>query len=53
MLLIAAILLTNFIIVPLIDLCLNERVRLYVKIALYLIVLAWAIFIMFFAKVPV
>jgi hypothetical protein len=44
---IIVILLVHFILVPLIDLCLNERVRVPVKIAVYLVTFAWVIYTLF------
>ena len=48
MVLIIIILLASYIVAPLVDLCLNERTRVPVKIAVYLITLAyvlWALFV--------
>jgi hypothetical protein len=46
MLLIIVILLTAYIVVPIIDLTLNERIRVPVKIAVYLIALAYVVFVL-------
>jgi hypothetical protein len=50
MLLIVIILLVAYIAVPLIDLSLNERVRIPVKIVIYLLTLLWVLYVMFFTK---
>ena len=46
MLLIVVILLVSFIVTPLIDLVLNERVRVIFKIVVYLLTLAWVLYIL-------
>jgi hypothetical protein len=51
MLQIIVILLVNFILIELIDLCLNERVRVPVKIAVYLITFVWVIYTLFVGRV--
>jgi hypothetical protein len=51
MLQIIVILLVQFILVPLIDLCLNERVRIPVKIAVYLVTFVWVIYTLFVGRV--
>jgi hypothetical protein len=50
-LLIIVILLVAYIVTPLIDLTLNERVRFFVKIAVYLLTLLWVIYTLFVSKV--
>jgi hypothetical protein len=50
MLLIVVILLVAFILTPLIDLCLNERVRIPVKIGVYLLVLIYVLWVLFAGK---
>jgi hypothetical protein len=47
MLQIVVILLVAYIVAPLIDLCFNERVRLPIKIAVYLITFAWIVYTLF------
>ena len=51
MLQIIIILLVAYILVPLIDLTMNERVRVPVKIAVYLITFAWIIYTLFVGRV--
>jgi hypothetical protein len=53
MLLIVVILLVAYILVPLIDLVLNERVRLPVKIAVYAISFVWIVYVLFTGKMVV
>lgn len=50
MILIIVILLTAYIIVPLIDLMLNERVRIPVKIAVYVLTLVYVLFVLITGK---
>lgn len=50
MLQIIVILLVAYILVPLVDLCLNERVRIPVKIAVFLVTFAWVIYALFVGK---
>ena len=51
MLQITVILLVAYVLVPLIDLCLNERVRIPVKIAVYLVALVWVVYTLFVGRV--
>lgn len=51
MLQIIVILLVNYILIELIDLCLNERVRVPVKIAVYLVTFVWVIWTLFAGRV--
>lgn len=51
MLQIIVILLVAYILVELIDLCLNERVRVPVKIGVYLITFVWVIYSLFAGRV--
>lgn len=51
MFLIIAILFVAFILVPLIDLILNERVRIPVKIAVYLLAAIYIIYMMFLGRI--
>jgi hypothetical protein len=51
MLQIVVILLVAYILIPLVDLCLNERVRIPVKIAVYLITFVWVIYTFFVGRV--
>lgn len=50
MLLVVIILLVAYILVPLIDLTLNERVRFPVKIAVYVITLVYVLYVLFIGK---
>jgi hypothetical protein len=50
MLLLVVILLVAYIVVPLIDLVLNERIRIFTKIAVYALTLAWVIYTLFVGK---
>jgi hypothetical protein len=50
MLQLLVILTVYFILVPLIDLCLNERVRIPVKICVYLATFIWLIVTLFFHR---
>ena len=47
------ILLVAYVLVPLIDLTLNERARYAVKVVVYILALLWVIFTVFFAKAGV
>lgn len=51
MVLIVIILLVAYILIPLVDLCLNERVRIPVKIAVYAVTFVWVIYSLFVGKV--
>ena len=51
MLLIVVILLVAYILVPLIDLTLNERVRFPIKVVVYVITFVYAIYVLYFSKV--
>jgi len=51
MLQIIVILLVYYILVPLIDLCLNERVRIPVKIAVYAVTFVWVLYTLFVRRV--
>jgi hypothetical protein len=51
MLQIVVILLVNFILAPLIDLCLNERTRIPVKIGVYVITFVWVVWTLFVGRV--
>jgi hypothetical protein len=51
MLQIIIILLVAYILTPLIDLCLNERVRIPVKIAVYLVTFVWIVYTLFVGRV--
>jgi hypothetical protein len=51
MLQIVVILLVAYILTPLIDLCLNERVRIPVKIAVYVVTFVWLIYTLFVGRV--
>ena len=50
MLLIIVILLAAYILVPLVDLTLNERVRVPVKIAVYGLTLLYVLYVLFIGK---
>lgn len=50
MLLIIIILLVAYILVPLIDLVLNERVRVPVKIGVYFLTLVYVLYVLFIGK---
>ena len=50
MLLIIVILLVDMIVVPLVDLCLNERVRIPVKVAVYGLTLLFVLYELIVAK---
>ena len=50
MLLIVVILLVAYILIPLVDLTLNERVRVPVKIAVYVLALAYVLYVLFVGK---
>jgi len=49
--LIVVILLVAYIITPLIDLSLNERVRIPIKIVVYLLTLAWVLYALIVGRV--
>ena len=49
-LLIVVILLVAYILIPLVDLTLNERVRVPVKIAVYVLALAYVLYVLFVGK---
>jgi hypothetical protein len=51
MLQIIVILLVAYILTPLVDLCLNERVRIPVKIAVYLVTFVWIVYTLFVGRV--
>jgi hypothetical protein len=53
MLLIVDILLVAYIIVPLCDLVFNERVRIPIKIAVYVVALAWVLYWLFAGRAGV
>jgi hypothetical protein len=50
MLLIIVILLVAYILIPLIDLTLNERVRFPVKIAVFVLTLVYVLYVLFVGK---
>ena len=50
MLLVVVILLVAFVLVPLIDLSLNERTRIPVKIAVYALALIYVLYVLFIGK---
>lgn len=51
MLQIIVILLVAWILAPLIDLCLNERVRIPVKIVVYAVTFVWVVYTLFVGRV--
>ena len=51
MLQLIVILLTAYIVTPLIDLCFNERVRLPIKIAVYLITFVYVVWTLFAGRI--
>jgi hypothetical protein len=53
MLLIVVILLTAYIVVPLIDLMLNERVRVPVKIVVYTLAFCYVLYVLIVGKLVV